>query len=76
MIQMTKTAAGPAGTWLAGHEYSLDPKTETDLVDAGSAIFVKNDSPTAPPEPETTEAPLAPENAAVRTEKPRRGGKR
>ena len=66
MIRMKTTAAGPDGTWSAGHEYGLPEDVERALVDGGYAAYVS--------EVETAEAAPAPENAAERTEKPNRSG--
>lgn len=80
-IYLTKTCAGPQGSFLGGHEYAVPgqvPQALSDnLVAAGYAVVREVAAPVptpAPIEPEAAVEAPAPENAAERTKAPR--GKR
>ena len=73
MIRMKTTAAGPDGTWSAGHEYGLPEDVERALVDGDYAAYV-SEPEAETVEVETAEAAPPSENAAERTEKPNRSG--
>lgn len=79
-FRMLKSAAGPMGSFQPGEVRSSPPVDERlarAFVESGSAEWLPEPDPK--PEPwgvtETAEAAPAPETAAERTEKPKRGRK-
>lgn len=63
-VQMTTTAAGPAGVWPAGAVVDVDASTAGALVDGGYAVPLDPSADAVPGEPEAAQpGPTEPEEA-------------